>query len=567
MNRTMLMALLASLMLTGCGPESYTGIALRIYFPPTPDSSDSIRSETSPGAGQIPPGITSFRICVSAPDKDTADCKNFSVNDYERKKKARIDGLSVGPNRKVTFQGFDINDVNLTVQWCGEVSGVEIKKDNTTRVSMFITACRDFSTTRGPMNSPRVFHTATKLYDGRVLLVGGFSTVGAREEGCIPPNGACQRLTATGTVDIFNPATGEFEVDPGFGLIHPRGLHTATLLPNGWVLITGGCQNAIIQVNYPSGPGTPIKVDGPGGWGNAGLIAELINPDGRYSEEVFGALPTKRANHSAVLLPSGNVALFGGFSEQSNSLGSAALYQAISNDFIDIPFLKTPRQGMAVVPYGGAQDRYLVWGGNHPPSAGAGVFAEIIEVNGDDIQTREPPFVMASAGRGLPAFHASGTELSTGDVLVTGGMVVDTTYDQAGSETIAGPIVETANMGHSFAFHTTTLLRKKNVLSDPDYKVMLAGGFKPSLLADLAFEPQGQVIFYVPWEQNEAQAFSSETAKFLPVSLSLSRAGHTATTLNDTTVLLAGGLTGTPELAIAASAEVYNPDQRVLRPW
>jgi hypothetical protein len=339
-----------------------------------------------------------------------------------------------------------------------------------------------------------------------------------------------------------------------------------------------------LQVNYPSGPGTPIKVDGPGGWGNAGIIAEMINPDGRYSEEVFGPLPTKRANHSAVVLPSGNVALFGGFSEQSSSLGSAALYQAISNDFIDIPFLQTPRQGMAVVPYGGAQDRHLVWGGNHPPSAGAGSFAEIIEVNGDDIQTREPPFVTASAGRGLPAFHASGTELSSGDVLVTGGLVVDTTYDpnlteprllniflilgmQGGSETIAGPVVETANMGHSFAFHTTTLLQKKAALSDPDFKVMLAGGFKASQLPDLAFEPQNQVIFYVPWEQNEAQAFTSETANSLPVSLSIPRAGHTATTLSDGTVLLAGGLTGTPELTIAATADIYNPDQRVLRPW
>src|SRR5688500_19623214 len=75
-------------------------------------------------------------------------------------------------------------------------------------------------TTLPSMAEPRAGHTATKLLDGRVLIVGGLST------------------GATGSAELFEPAARRF-VTTG-RLASPRASHTATLLPDGRVLIAGG---------------------------------------------------------------------------------------------------------------------------------------------------------------------------------------------------------------------------------------------------------------------------------------------------------------------------------------
>jgi hypothetical protein len=73
-------------------------------------------------------------------------------------------------------------------------------------------------TATGSMITPRFFHTATLLPDGRILIAGG--------DGSYSP---------TTNAD---PATGTF-VATG-SMTTPRDGHTATLLPNGTVLIAGG---------------------------------------------------------------------------------------------------------------------------------------------------------------------------------------------------------------------------------------------------------------------------------------------------------------------------------------
>src|SRR5436853_5875150 len=80
-------------------------------------------------------------------------------------------------------------------------------------------------TTRGDMTTARVNHTATLLRDGRVLIVGG---------------------DRTGTAELYDPATGTF-TPTGNGIAGHgsftdffNGPSTATLLPDGRVLIAGG---------------------------------------------------------------------------------------------------------------------------------------------------------------------------------------------------------------------------------------------------------------------------------------------------------------------------------------
>ncbi|MBN2498731.1 MAG: hypothetical protein JXR96_29340 [Deltaproteobacteria bacterium] len=78
--------------------------------------------------------------------------------------------------------------------------------------------------TEEAMYSERWAHTATVLPDGKVLVAGGFN------------RGISSG--ALGSAEILNPRTAQPEKSPT--LQRPRGGHTATLMPNGMVLLVGG---------------------------------------------------------------------------------------------------------------------------------------------------------------------------------------------------------------------------------------------------------------------------------------------------------------------------------------
>ena len=221
----------------GCGPGQ-AGLSVKVHLPPAGKLPAGLRGEQPPGKGEFPAGITDFRLCVSAADMAKPRCDQFNKADYLSQGKARLGGIPAGSNRKVTFQGYDFKETSdEKVVWCGEVSGVEINKDATTQVEMFVTACSNFTLTRGDLERARAFHTATRLPDGRVLVTGGFN-VALGGQFC--PDGDCLRLSATDSIEIYDPRQGTFSSPPGAALSVPRALHTATLLPDGRVLVAGG---------------------------------------------------------------------------------------------------------------------------------------------------------------------------------------------------------------------------------------------------------------------------------------------------------------------------------------
>ena len=87
----------------------------------------------------------------------------------------------------------------------------------------------------GYMSRCRYSHTSTLLPDGTVLIAGG-DTVD-----CRPITGGIQCYPHSGTLigaELYDPAIGSFSTTGD--VMTPRYEHTATLLNNGQVLITGG---------------------------------------------------------------------------------------------------------------------------------------------------------------------------------------------------------------------------------------------------------------------------------------------------------------------------------------
>ncbi len=139
-------------------------------------------------------------------------------------------------------------------------------------------------TMTGAMATAREQHTATLLADGRVLIVGGTTSTGTGD------------FQPTATVEVYNPATGSFSVTGS--MAEARTFHTATLLPNGKVLVAGG--------------------------GDENSTAEIYDPaTGSFS--ITGGMEIGRSGHTATLLPNGSVLVAGGgiFA----GLASAELYQ------------------------------------------------------------------------------------------------------------------------------------------------------------------------------------------------------------------------------------------------
>lgn len=145
----------------------------------------------------------------------------------------------------------------------------------------------------------RGYATATSLSDGRVLVAGG----------CADPE--CAAMVAE--VEIYDPTADAF-VAAG-ALDTPRVGHTATLLGDGTVLIGGGCADAECMRTLAT---TEI-------WDPATELVAVGVP-----------MPGARHNHTASLLPTGEVVFAGGAAGPTTSLPSAVVYVPAQTRFIEL---------------------------------------------------------------------------------------------------------------------------------------------------------------------------------------------------------------------------------------
>lgn len=294
----------------------------------------------------------------------------------------------------------------------------------TTSAELFDHLAASFKPT-GEMKTARRWHTATLLADGKVLVAGGGVDGGWDY---FPMDSA----------EVYDPASGQFT--PAGKMQVARLWHTATLLPNGKVLIAGGYK--------------PDQVFS---------SAELYDPVTR-SFSPTGSMREERAQHTATLLRDGRVLVMGGCWRCSDRRTSAEIYDPTTGQFIEAGSFWRIEHTATLL------DDGRVF------TAGGFSYDDVTQYTYyDDAQ-------FFSLATGEAAFAAkmsdyrmghTATKLLNGQVVIIGGWNERSPLDTAELfDATTGSIQDAGNMAKPRASHTATLLL--------DGRVLVTGGFSNS---------------------------------------------------------------------------------------
>jgi Galactose oxidase, central domain len=285
---------------------------------------------------------------------------------------------------------------------------------------LFDPAAGTFAAT-GSMTVARNQHTATLLPNGQVLIVGG--------------NGINNSSPVTlASAEIYDPIAGTFTATRNMTVARVQ--HTATLLPNGEVLIAGGNNGDASAELYDYGP-------------SAGTFTAISK------------MTAARAWHTATLMGNGKVLVAGGL-----GVGSAELYDPAARTFTATGSMTTVRELHTAILLGNGQ--VLIAGGN-----GIIDHNEVAVASAELYDPAAATFTATGSMTTVREMHTA-TLLGDGTVLIAGGdnngaglsfvsLASAELYD-----TVAGAFAATGSMTLPMAYHTATLL--------PSGMVLIVGG-------------------------------------------------------------------------------------------
>ena len=271
-----------------------------------------------------------------------------------------------------------------------------------------------------------------------ISLIGAFAFVTlsppARAVIPAPDGGYPNQNTAEGEDAVLSrntPASGTWTATGSMGTA--RYEHTATLLPNGKVLVAGGYNGPALS------------------------SAELYDPaSGTWT--ATGSMGTARGEHTATLLPSGKVLVAGGF-DLSNALSSAELYDPVTGTWTATGSMSTARY-----------DHTATLLPNGQALVAAGTDSDFRPLRSAELYDPASGTWSATGSMGTARFDHTATLLPSGEVLVAGGYNFNDGYLSSAElyDPASGTWSATGGMGTARAQHTATLL--------PNGKVLVAGG-------------------------------------------------------------------------------------------
>ena len=308
---------------------------------------------------------------------------------------------------------------------------------------------------------------------------------------------------ALASAELFDPVANTWTTLAPMGT--GRGEHTATLLPNGKVLVAGG-----------RGTVSPFYL----------ASAELFDPVANTWTPV-PPMSARRIWHTATLLDDGKVLVTGGIDGSNGALrlASAEIFDPTASAWTPAPSMSDARYSHTATRL--ATGKVLVLGGSGDagPLASAEIFDPVAGA-----------WISASAMT-MARVQQTATLLESGNVIVTGGQG---TSDYLASAEIFDPVADRwtsiAPMSTARNFHTATLLSGGRLL--------VTGGFNHDGPDYLSLD--------------SVEIFDEATGGWTPAPpLSTARFQHTATPLGGGKVLVVGGSAGAFSGAPSATTELF----------
>lgn len=289
---------------------------------------------------------------------------------------------------------------------------------------IFDARARRFTPSHSRLTFPRDFAPAVPLFDGQILIVGGYNTV----------------LGTLRTAELYNPLRDTFTLLPAH-LHDSRELFQATLLADGRVLLTGGFDTHS---------------------GHTLASAEIFDPQMQAFSRT-GAMAQDRFGHAAVRLMDGRVLVVGGKSwtvgHPDKPLASAELWNPATGQWTAAGEMHVPRDRPTATRL--ADGMVLVAGGQNGASGPA------------DVEKFDPATGQFTIVGQLmtPRMAHSDAVLPDGRILLVGGWspparattAATELFDPAMGQFASGPNLLTS--GHD-----------QSLLVFPDGLVLVAGG-------------------------------------------------------------------------------------------
>ena len=333
-------------------------------------------------------------------------------------------------------------------------------------------------TATGTMTVARIAHTATLLHDGTVLVVGGYDGEG-------PPTEDAARIPLA-TAELYDPASGTWSAAGSPSTA--RADHTATLMPDGRVLVVGGGGEDNLVEGGPRSATAELYDPSTGTWsatrsmneprnyfsatllpngtvlvagGGAGYVETEVYQPRTGTWTATGSTAEGRKSHSATLLPNGTVLVAGGCAcSEPPPTASAELYDASTGTWAGTGSMADGRMGHAAILL--ADGRVLV--------AADGLFGDA--PNSTELYDPSTGRWTAVGDMVVGRVGSSVTALSDGRVLVSGGIDRDRVLGSEPTPLTAAELYDPAtgqwnaigDMGTARVDHTMTLLSDGRVL-------------------------------------------------------------------------------------------------------